>query len=86
MDAVKFTRDCRPERAVTVEDDCGNQRSPQRMTACRKRFAGFTGAFATVAVLGQRPCEFHGRRCKATDRHYVVETGKLCLMKPAKAG
>src|SRR5712671_3016783 len=33
----------------------------------------FLRASATVAVLGQRPCEFQWRRCKAMDRHYVVE-------------
>jgi len=44
-----------------------------RQHSCHKRFGDLAPASATVAVLGQRLCEYQWRHCKATDRHYVVE-------------
>jgi hypothetical protein len=57
---------------VTGKAQCAALIAPNGLRASINDSPDFSPALATVAVLGRRPCEFQWRRCKATDRHYVV--------------
>lgn len=72
MDAVKFTRDCRPERAITVEDDCGISKSKNGWQHAANDSADQRRDWRQWRFLGSAHANFMGGVAKRRTDNYLL--------------